>query len=318
MSSIPSILVRSTMSTIKKELEQLEQWLSRDWTEKTDAAVPVASLTPTASLTPVAPVHIASPNQLSDATGIYHAIQQLSKQLEVQQHTLNHIIDRMDVLEDTKEVHISSNDPWLDSAGTLLQNELDEEHLDEYEPIINVHKAEEPVSVEKVEVAEPVAVVEPVAEPVAAVEPVAEPVAAVEPVAEPVAAVEPVAEPVAAVEPVAEPVAAVEPVAEPVAAVEPVAAIEEVQSVEVAEPVVAVKEVKEVQEEVEEEEEEEEVAEEEEEEDDMEYEEIEYNGTTYYRDTDKFVYTMNKDGELSEHPIGYWKEKSKAITFYKK
>ena len=66
---------------------------------------------------------------------------------------------------------------------------------------------------------------------------------------------------------------------------------------------------------------EEEVAEaeaEEEEEDDMEYEEIEYNGTTYYRDTDKFVYTMNKDGELSEHPIGYWKEKSKAITFYKK
>jgi hypothetical protein len=278
------------MSTIKKELEQLEQWLNRDWTEKNAKdAVPVASLTPV-------PTPVASLNQLSDATGIYQAIQQLSKQLEVQQHTLNHIIDRMDVLEDTKEVHISSNDPWLDSAGTLLQNELDEEHLDEYEPIINVRKAEEAVAIIEAE---------PVAEPVAAVAIIeVEPVAAIE-VVEPVKEVQHVA--------VVEPVKEVQQVAvvEPVEAVQEVTAVESVAIIEVESVAVEEQEEEEAEEEAEEEEDEEE-------EDDMEYEEIEYNGTTYYRDTDKFVYTMNKDGELSEHPIGYWKEKSKAITFYKK
>jgi hypothetical protein len=221
----------------------LEQWLSREWTAPTPA-----------------------PAQFPDTTGIYQAIQQLSKQLEVQQHTLNHIIDRMDVLEDTKEIHISSNEPWLDTTGTLLQNELDENLLDEYEPIINVNKTEEQC-VKETEVEETPRVevrVEPEVE---------------------------------------------QEVEEQEVEVEQEVEEQEEQEVEVKEP-------EEVEEEEVEEEEVEEV--EEEEGDDMEYEEIEYNGSTYYRDTDKFVYSMNEDGELSEHPIGYWKEKSKTITFYKK
>ena len=288
MSSIPSILVHSTMSTIKKELEQLEQWLSREWSAPAPA-----------------------PTQFPDTTGIYQAIQQLSKQLEVQQHTLNHIIDRMDVLEDTKEIHISSNEPWLDSTGTLLQNELDENLLDEYEPIINVNKTEEPCvkepEVKEPEVKEP-EVKENVKEPEVKEPEVKEPE-----VKEPEVK-ENVKEPEVDVEEVEAEAEAVEQLEE-VEAVEE--EVEQEVEVEVEAEEVEAEEVEAVEEEAVEEEEEAE-EEEEEEQEDMEYEEIEYNGSTYYRDTDKFVYSMNEDGELSDHPIGYWKEKSKTITFYKK
>jgi cobalamin biosynthesis protein CobT len=67
-------------------------------------------------------------------------------------------------------------------------------------------------------------------------------------------------------------------------------------------------------EEVEEEEAEEE--EEEEEEEGLELEEIEYKGTTYYKDGEGFIYSII-DEEPSENPIGYWKEKTQSIAFYK-
>ena len=64
------------------------------------------------------------------------------------------------------------------------------------------------------------------------------------------------------------------------------------------------------QEEIEEEEEEEE------EEEGLELEEIEFKGIKYYKDGEGFIYSIIDD-EPSENPIGYWKEKTQSIAFYK-
>jgi hypothetical protein len=50
----------------------------------------------------------------------------------------------------------------------------------------------------------------------------------------------------------------------------------------------------------------------------MEYEEVEFKGETFYRDTQQFIFRMNEEGQLSEDPIGYWKVKSQTILFYQK
>jgi hypothetical protein len=275
MSSIRSTLIRSTISKLQGELEQLENWLNRDY-------VTTAATTSVAAST--------------DGNIIYHAIQQLSKQMDSQQHTLNHLIDRLDVLEGTRNIHIEDpSNPWLDAEVTQLQNELVHDLDSEYETIINVNKSEEPMVSEKSVVVEPVAVAEPVAV-VATLEPIA-----VIAVVEPIAALEPVA-----VIAVAESVAVVEPIA----ALEPVAVVATLESVAVVaalEPVAKVQEEEEVQKEEEEEEEEE-----------MEYEEVEFKGETFYRDTQQYIFRMDEEGQLSEDPIGYWKVKSQTIMFYQK
>ena len=123
MSSIRSTLIRSCFSNIQRELNQLEDWLNRDYSELPP------SVTSTAS----------------DGNIIYQAIQQLSKQLDSQQHTLHHIIDRIDVLEETRNIHIQDKDEndaklWLDTEGVQLQNEIID---NEYEPIVNVNKTDD-------------------------------------------------------------------------------------------------------------------------------------------------------------------------------
>jgi hypothetical protein len=72
-----------------------------------------------------------------------------------------------------------------------------------------------------------------------------------------------------------------------------------------------------VEEEEEEEVEAEEEEEEEEEDEGMEIEEIEYKETRYYKDAENFIYSINKDDEPSENLVGYWKEKTQSIAFYK-
>jgi hypothetical protein len=57
---------------------------------------------------------------------------------------------------------------------------------------------------------------------------------------------------------------------------------------------------------------------EDEEEEGVELTEIEYNGVTYYKDPEDFVYSMTDDGELSENPVGYWKEKGSKVVLYSK
>jgi hypothetical protein len=150
MSSIRSTLIRSCFANIQRELIQLEDWLNRDLTDVPEAATKSGT----------------------DSSIIYQAIQQLSKQLDSQQHTLHHIIDRIDVLEETRNIHIEEKDEnnlWLDTEGVQLQNEIVD-----YESIVNVNKTEEvsvaetkPVAAESVPIETvPVEIVP--AEPVAA------------------------------------------------------------------------------------------------------------------------------------------------------
>jgi len=69
--------------------------------------------------------------------------------------------------------------------------------------------------------------------------------------------------------------------------------------------------------EVEEEENQEETVEEQEEEEGLELEEIDFKGVKYYKDGEGFIYSINEEDEPSENPIGYWKEKTQTIAFYK-
>lgn len=85
-------------------------------------------------------------------------------------------------------------------------------------------------------------------------------------------------------------------------------------------------EQEEAEEEVEEEEQEEEEAHEEEVEEEQEdmdeevvtFEEFEYKGITYYKDSDGQVYQKDADGDLDDTPIGLWNEAKQKIQKYAK
>jgi hypothetical protein len=48
-----------------------------------------------------------------------------------------------------------------------------------------------------------------------------------------------------------------------------------------------------------------------------ELEEITYKDVTYAKDGEGFIYAIDEDGAPSDNPIGYWKEKTQSIAFYK-
>jgi outer membrane biosynthesis protein TonB len=96
---------------------------------------------------------------------------------------------------------------------------------------------------------------------------------------------------------------------------------EEVQEEEVQEEEVPVKEekkeevqVKKQEEPVKQEEKQEEPVEEEE---GMELEVITFQGVSYYKDEEGFIYSIDEDEQPSEKAIGYWKKKAQAIAFYR-
>ena len=90
---------------------------------------------------------------------------------------------------------------------------------------------------------------------------------------------------------------------------------EEEAEEEEAEEEEAEEEVEEEQEEVEEEQEEEGM---EEEEEVVTFEEFEYKGVTYYKDSDGQVYQKDADGDLDETPIGVWNEAKQKLQKYAK
>lgn len=63
---------------------------------------------------------------------------------------------------------------------------------------------------------------------------------------------------------------------------------------------------------------EEEEAEEEEAEEAVEYEEIQYKGVTYYKDSENQVYVLDADGDLDDTPVGVWNEEKKKVLKYAK
>jgi hypothetical protein len=66
------------------------------------------------------------------------------------------------------------------------------------------------------------------------------------------------------------------------------------------------------------EEDQEEEEEEEEQEEAVEYEEIEYKGVTYYKDSENQVYVLDADGDLDDTPVGVWNEEKKKVLKYAK
>jgi len=292
-------------------------------------------------------------------------MEKLSEKMESQQVALNHIMDRLEVMESVREVHISEPEPdvWRDESITPF-------HPQEEDVVYLVNKTDHTPPSVSPRVASPrqapvspplpprnprpldavadaaLAVEAPVVEPKA---PVVEPkaVAIAAPVVQ--AAIAIIVDPLSdeeheieeeeeeqpphedepdieeeeeEVAPVVEVKAPVVEVKAPVVEVKaPVVVEEEVVEEEVVEEEVVEEEVVEeevVEEEVVEEEVVEEEVVEEEEEEGEELEELVYQGVTYYKDADGFLYIMEESGELSETAIGYWKEKTQTVAFYRK
>ena len=233
MTSVRSTLIRACKDSIYQQLEQLEQWLH---------AIPESISLPTA---PLATAPLATAPLATAPLAI--AIERLTKQFEVQQHALNHIVDRLDILEGTQDrTSYLPDEPWLDGSLTQLQNEI----IDPIEPIYTVHKTdtlfEPPITVE-VKKQEPNHVDGPV---------------------------------------------------------------EVAKAKQEEKPAIVVEEAKAKQEEKS-------AIEEEEEEEEGTLEMIEYKGTSYYKDAEGFIYRIDEDQPF-ETAVGYWKEKTQSIAFYKK
>jgi len=286
--SISSTLIQACLTNVQKEFRQLEHWLN--------------SLHP---VEPSVPSSQSNDRLESALRDISTSIAQLSKQYEVQQLALNHLVDRLDILEGARTIQIDDNDdPWLmDSDGTCLENTI----IEPEESIYVIHK-------EEIDSHTPVMTKTPPASPTIAPESASEPTELVQEVAQNEVAQNEVVEPVSVVEPVkeVEPVSVVELVKE----VEPVSVVEPVQEEEEVQEEVQEEEVQEEEEEVQEEEEEEEVQEEEEEEG-VELEEITYKEKSYYKDGEGFIYGIDEEGQPTDQPIGIWKEKTQSVAFYR-
>jgi flagellar biosynthesis GTPase FlhF len=139
--SITSALIASTINKIKKDLYQLEDWLN--------------SLHSTPSLPPSAHAY----TQGTDVSSLLKRVEELTIEVSAQKHTIHHLVDRLDVMEETREIHIDGHlddmddplddqqDPWLSTIP--LQNEI-------VDPVIvNIHR-EEPVLKEEIVKEQPV------------------------------------------------------------------------------------------------------------------------------------------------------------------
>jgi hypothetical protein len=262
--SISSTLIQACLTNVQKEFRQLEHWLN--------SLHPPTVESPTPS------------NERLEATlrDISTSISQLSKQYEVQQLALNHLVDRLDVLEGARDIQFEEHDdPWLiDSTSTCLENTI----IEPVESIYVIHKEENEVDSHT-----PVTTKTPPSSPSTVIVSVSS---------------------VPPIELVQEEVRKVEPVKE-VEAVPEVEVVREVEAIEVVEEVVE-EEVVEEEEAVEEEAEEEEA-----EEEGVELEEITYKETSYYKDGEGFVYGIDEEGQPTDQPIGIWKEKSQSVAFYR-
>jgi len=310
------------MANIQKEIGQLEHWLLHLPT--TDTTLPSSTTIPPPS----------------DLSTIFSSLDKLSKQLDGQQHALNHIIDRIDILESTREVHIQElpeqTSPWIDEFTTSLENEPVDDHLSDLPdyPIYTIHKTSRqnsPSSPSTPLNPSPDPIVQSLSEQIIykPLELAQEEVQVQEEVVqvqvqEEVVQVQvqvQVQEEVVQEEVVQEEVVQEEVVQDEVVQVQEVVVQDEVQVqevvVQVQEEVVVVQVQEEVVQVQEEEEEEEEEKEEEEEEEGVELEEIEYKGVTYYKDNEGFIYSIDEEGQPSDTAVGYWKEKTQLVAFYK-
>jgi hypothetical protein len=274
------------MSNIQKEISQLEHWLNN---------LPPSVDTPS--------INTPSINTPGIDTNLHQIMNRISEQTYNQELILKNIIERLDIIEgfrtSNREIFIDNQDtPWLDNNCEPLNEENNSE-------MYNVYKEDTKDSISEVE--SEIEYCEPVI-------PCNIKTEEVEVEEQKVEQVEVIKEEVEVIKEQVK-VEQVEQVK-----VEEVEVVKEVEEeVEVKDEVkVEQVEVEEVELEVvkEEEVEEEEVEVEEEVEEGIELEEITYKNITYYKDNENFIYSIIDD-EPSEIPVGYWKEKTQTIAFYK-
>jgi hypothetical protein len=272
------------MSNIQKEISQLENWLN--------------SLPLNAQSTHE---DNYNKNNISDEIKMYMNnisidIHTINAKLNYQEEILNNINDRLQLLENVKSLQV--NEPWIDNNIMPLQNEFDDIDNNS-ETLYEIHKENESCC-DNMSVKTP-EIVPNIPDDISCIPDIQD--------NDTVSHKNEIIEP--------ETVEEQEEDQEEEQEVEQQEEEEQEEEVEQEEQEVEQEEQK-VEQEVEQEEQEVEHEEEQEEEEEegIELEEITYKDKTYFMDDEKFVYA-NNDGEPSENPIGYWKEATQSIAFYK-
>lgn len=324
MASIRSVLIKNCMSNVQKEISQLEHWLinlSDDNESSTINSCPCSCKMNNRSSSSE---ECTTKSSYNDLQNIYKSLENLSTMLNAQQITIAHLVNRMEMIEDIKEVHIreqvdesdDSNDLWMNEPLAMQQNEIVYDTLPEITYHVNKENKEDS---EQNNI--PSASIETTA-------PVIDKMGNIVPLHrlhmyesseenKPIIDENKTDQKEVVQEKVVEQVVKKVEVVEEEEVVEEVVEEEEEEEEVVEEVVEEEEEVEVVEEEQEGVEEEVEVVEEEEEEEGIELEEIEFNGITYYKDSDKLVYTIDEEEQPSEMAVGYWKEKSQSVVFYK-
>jgi len=316
MSSISSALIQATMSNVTRDMKQLEHWLTS--LSMTAPSVP-SEVSSATSDDIVRSLHDQQEllNQLKDT------VRHFTTTLEAQQHTIHHLTDRIQILEESREP--CAQETWMDPAL------VEEEEV----PIYIVRKTEELAQEaqeeqEEAQEEDPVEVSAKKEEALVEV-PVKQEEVLVKKEEVPVKQEEvlvkkeevPVKKEEAPVEvPVKQEEAPVEvPVKQeevPVKQEEVPVKQEEVpvkqESVEVP---VKKEEAPVKQEPAKQEPAKQDPVEEEEEEEGMELEVIVFQGVSYYKDEEGFIYSIEEDEQPSEKAVGYWKKKAQAVAFYR-
>ena len=299
--SVPATLIRTTLSTIQKELRQLEHWLITLSGE---------------------PVHSIPSQEGPSIVALSAKMDHIIKHYESQQLALNHIVDRLDILEGTRE---NDTDFWLDSNETCLENIV----VEPLEPMYIVRKSEsESPKAEDAQAGLPVVqaglpVVQAGLPVVQAGLPVVQAVVhAVQhevptevkeaPPAVPIATAVHAELPSVQAEQPAVPIATSVHAELPAVQEELPAVQDDIPPINAAPSIISVPSVEEVKDDSEEDEEEDE------EEGGVELEEVTYKGKSYYKDpAEGFIYGIDEEGQPTDQPIGVWKEKSQSISFYR-
>ncbi len=307
MASIRSVLIRTCMANIQKEMSQLEHWLNNFGDDSR----------------PETTNYTSSPGM----SELFTAIEKLSGQLILQEHTLNNINDRLEILEETREVHIDNkydNLPWVDNCCVPLNDELLSE-----EPVYTINKKSE---TDDASVKTP-SIIPNVADDVSDIPDIDSDNNSVTDIE--------IADTPQDIIPEKQEIT----VKNTDKLLEKAKGVTESDDVKVKQDERVIEdndtaekeniegeeyededekeeqeqdqEEEEQKDEKQEEQEDKEDEEQEEEEDGIELEELEYKGVTYYRDSEGFIYSVDDDEQPSENPIGYWKEKTQTIAFYK-
>jgi hypothetical protein len=254
MASIRSVLIRTCMANIQKEMSQLEHWLNNFGDDSR----------------PETTHHTSSPGM----SELFTAIEKLSGQMILQEHTLNNINDRLEILEETREVHIDNKYddlPWVDNCCVPLNDELLSE-----EPVYTINKKSE---TDDASVKTP-SIIPNVADDVSDIPDI-----------------DSDNNSITDIEIADTPQDIVTEKQE--ITVKNTDKILEKDNCVTETDVVKVKQVEIVVE------------------DGIKLQELEYKGVTYYMDAEGFIYSVDTNEQPSKNPIGYWKEKTQTIAFYK-